>query len=281
MASFEKAIDICQQQQQQAWGGSPQGLAAFWQQWHSYVPTGLVAVAAAAGQEPPSAVVQQAQRAPWQGPWLATMQQQPLQQCLTAMAELYDQVLEQQQLQQEQQGQMHGQWQQHQGGQHTGQQQPQQPCQHGWPPPTRGDMGPPHPRQQQRCLPASLRPQQQQPGGGNSSSAMSSGPAPDGVMKASNTACNSSGRPGPAGHNSAPPPAPGYAVGSGQRTAVKLQLSQSAQQPKRAAVLSAKAQLAAQKRSKLASGAGPGAVTASERLKAAAADSSDDDDEFL
>lgn len=282
MASFDKALEACQQQQPHqpgsdaaSSGGS--SLAPFWRQWHSYVPTGLVVAAAAAGQPPPEAVVAQADRGQWQGPWLQTMQQQDLQHTLTAMAGLYDQLIEQQQ--QAGRNQMAGtwagdvqppppgqlpqyrqqqppQWNQQPPQQHHQQkwnQQPQQPYQQlpphwnqqqqqhalqqpGMPPPS--SSRPPH-----RSLPASMRQQQQHPAGGGGGAGSAQGPGQQQQQ---------------------------------QRPQLKLQLSQSVKQPKRAAVLSATAQKAIQKRSKVAT-AGQ-AVT---RPPPPGQDSSDDDDEFL
>lgn len=303
MASFDKALEVCQQQQQQHHQPQPdrslQGLvlAAFWQLWRSYVPTGLLAVAAAGGQPPPDAVVLQAHRAEWQGPWLVHMQQLDLQHNLAAMADLYDQVLEQQQQQDGQlgQGQQHA-HQQHVpcGGaqhtasglqpgaqqQHVAQQLQQWPCQQRRPPhpplvqqqqpyqqgrPQSTNMGPPN-NVQRRCMPASLQQPQRNPAQSSFGSGSATGPGGAGV---NHTGRSVSG----AGHVHSTPAAAAATAGTGQRP--QLQLSQSAQQPKRAAMLSAKSQLAAQKRSKLAAGQAGG------QLAMAAADESDNDDDFL
>jgi hypothetical protein len=305
MASFDKALEDCQQQQQphqpgsDAAGRGGSSLATFWRQWHSYVPTGLLAAAAAAGQQPPDAVVAQADRGQWQGPWLQTMQQQELQHNLTAIAGLYDQLMEQQQQQQQQQQQA-GQ-QQQQAGQHQatgtcgsdapqppGQlpqyrqqqppqwnqqppqqwshqqqwiQQPQQSCPQQPPPwnqqqqqrvQQQPGMPPPSTRPPNRSLPASMRPQQQHPAGGGGGGAGSvQGPGQQ------------------------QPPQQQQQQQQQQRPQLKLQLSQSVKQPKRAAVLSATAQKAIQKRSKAAAG------QAVARLPPPGEESSEDDDEFL
>ena len=355
MASFDKALEVCQHQQQPAIGSdAANSLTVFWKQWHSYVPTGLLVAAAAAGQAVPGLVVTQADRGQWQGQWMQVMQQQELCSTLTAMAGLYDQVLEQQQEQQQhscsnqqqqqvalscggrpgQAGYAHAHQQQQQQPQWWPQQQ-QQSCQQGWPPLCRQDMpAGPNTTRLPRSLPASLQPPPQGPTGqhpaapaaGAASSIAGavlnhSAPAPPGqgmqnpqgpdsnapmrFVGRANRSLQNNQATGPAAGAGAgssmargaaaaaagcvPGPGAGSiggqggataaaaaaaAAGGGSRQAVplKLQLSQSAQQPKRAAVMSAKAQLAAQKRSKAASG------QPVRPLPPPAAESSDDDD---
>jgi hypothetical protein len=99
MGSFELAASICQQQQQPnetATAATSADLASFWPMWHSYLPAGLLVVAAAAGQLP-SRLTGQLQGQGLQGPWLPHLARHLVQSNLHNMAEVYDQVREAQQ----------------------------------------------------------------------------------------------------------------------------------------------------------------------------------------
>jgi hypothetical protein len=228
------------------------------------------------------------------------MQQQELQQTLTAMAGLYDRLLEQQQgehgmdMQQQQrqprrQGQPSHGWNQHQSDPRPQQQQWQQQSSHqGWPPPDRQDMPAPFiNRPPPRTLPASLQRQVQQwPAQQHGMSASSNDPVSSTAHDA--TRCTGStrssagqGPTGPPGDVGAGSSTGGAAVERRPQPLGHMQLSQSAQAPKRAGYLSAKAQVAAQKRSKGA--AGQAVVVRPPPLprSGAAEQSSDDDDDFL
>lgn len=278
MSSFDKVLEVCQQQQR---GSNAAGsLAAFWPQWRSYVPTGLVAAAAAAGQHAPDAVVGQADRGQWQGPWLQTMQQQELQQTLTAMAGLYDQLLEQQQMAQgidvqQQQPFRQGQPPPYGQNQKPPDQQFQQQ-QQGWPAPSRQNVPAPISRPPPRTLPASL---QRQPQHWTAQQPGSSNPANGSACDAARFSGSAGGGPtGPLGDAGAGSSAGGAAVERRPQPLGHMQLSQSVQAPKRAGYISARAQVAAQKRSRGA--AGEAVIVKPPPLpgQGAAAESSEDDD---
>lgn len=95
MAALQLAVEHClqQQQQQQHYGSNSRGscLSSFWPVWHSYLPAGLLTVAAAAAEQLPAAH-QARVSALLSGPCVAVMQQRDLLDNLNDMAEAYDEV---------------------------------------------------------------------------------------------------------------------------------------------------------------------------------------------
>jgi hypothetical protein len=98
MAAFQLAVEHCQQQQHQHPHQQQQQqqqcglLSSFWPVWHSYLPSGLLAAAAAGGQQQLPQQHRARLSGQLAGPWLGVMSQRGLLNNLQSMAEAYDQV---------------------------------------------------------------------------------------------------------------------------------------------------------------------------------------------
>jgi hypothetical protein len=103
MAAFQLAVEHCQQQQQQQQQSSAMHqqqqqqqqsslLCSFWPVWHSYLPSGLLAAAAAAEQQQLPGHAQARLAGQLSGPWLGVLRQRGLLDNLRSMAEAYDEV---------------------------------------------------------------------------------------------------------------------------------------------------------------------------------------------